>query len=155
MNKFIRENLPDPYHYYADVAGLKLDGKGTWLTGPCEFHGSRATMRVNKHTGGYVCMAACGARGGNVLDYHRAKHGMGFVEAAKALGAYIEDGKAYTGPTRPTAIPARDLLRSVADELQLCAFVLSDALNGRFNDNDYDRYRAAASRVIYVAGLAA
>lgn len=154
MGRYIRENLPDPHHYYADIAGLKLVGKGPWLTGPCEFHDSRATMRVNIQTGGFVCMADCGARGGNVLDYHRAKHGMGFVEAAKALGAYEDDGKSSTGPTRPTAIPARDLLRSVADELQLCVFVLHDVLNGKCNDDDYDRFKAATSRVIYVAGLA-
>jgi hypothetical protein len=155
MGKYIRENLPEPFHYYTDITGLEFqERKGDWRTTNC-LHCGHSRLRVKTSTGAFVCMSGCGARGSDVLAYHRAAHGMGFVDAAKALGAYIEDGAPYAGPTRPTAIPARDLLRSVADELQLCAFVLSDALNGRFNDNDYDRYRAAASRVIYVAGLAA
>jgi hypothetical protein len=83
-----------------------------------------------------------------------AAHGLPFVEAAKALGAYRDDGKPHHGPARPTPIPARDLLQSVAGELMVCAMVLSDALTGKFNDDDYDRYRDAAGRVIYVAGVA-
>jgi hypothetical protein len=31
---------------------------------------------------------ACGAAGGDVLAFHRRRHGMTFIEAARALGAW-------------------------------------------------------------------
>jgi hypothetical protein len=152
MGKFIRENLPSPIAYY-EAEGLPLEGTGIWRTAPCHFHGG-SRMRVNTLTGGFVCMAACGARGGNVLDYHRAAHGMGFVEAVKALGAWVEDGTPYTGSTRPTQIPARDLLRLVAHELVVAELVMSDCLRGQLVDADFDRFAVAAGRVLFVAEVA-
>ncbi len=154
MGEFVRDQLPEALDYYTGTAGLTLTGKGKQRQTRCEFHGGSDSMGVNIETGQFLCRAGCGARGGDVLAYHMAAHGLGFVEAARALGAYREDGKPHRGQTRPTAIPARDLLRSVADELQLCVFVLHDVLNGKCTDNDYDRFRTAASRVIYVTGLA-
>jgi hypothetical protein len=99
-------------------------------------------------------MAECGAKGGNVLDYHRAAHGMGFVEAIKALGAYQDDGNTYTGSTRPTAIPARALLQLVADELLICVMALADALNGRMKDADFERLCVAVRRVTFISEVA-
>jgi hypothetical protein len=149
MTRFNRANLPEPLSYY-EAAGLRLQGRGTWRTTLCEFHGSRSTMRINILTGAFVCMAGCGAKGGDVVDYHRAAHGLGFIDAAKALGAWLDDGVAYTGPTRPTPIPARDLLQLAADELLICVMVLADALAGRMKDHDFDRLRVAVGRVIFV-----
>ncbi len=111
-------------------------------------------MGINIETGAFLCRAGCGAHGGDVLAYHRAAHGLGFVEAAKALGAYREDGKGYRGSTKPETIPARDLLRSVAHELMVCAMVLSDFLNGEVSEDDAERYRVAVARVLYVAEVA-
>ena len=99
-------------------------------------------------------MAGCGARGGNVLTYHMAAHGLGFVEAAKALGAYRDDGKHHRGTTRPLPVPARALLEVAAFELMVCTMVLADALNGRLTDADFDRFRDAAGRVIHIAEVA-
>jgi hypothetical protein len=154
--QFHRENLPEPFHYYTDIAGLEFqERKGIWRTTDC-LHCGHSRLRINTETGGFVCMSGCGAKGGDVLAYHRAAHGMGFVEAATALGAYIEDGKPYTGPTRPAAVPARDLLQCVSQDLMQCAMVLSDALSGKLiYETDFETYRAAASRVIYIAGVAA
>jgi hypothetical protein len=111
-------------------------------------------MRVNTVSGGFICMSACGAHGGDVLAYHRAAHGLGFVDAALALGAYQDDGKPYTGSTRPTPIPARDLLQLAADELLVCVMCLSDALAGRLKDADFDRFREAVGRVIFINEVA-
>ena len=111
-------------------------------------------MRINVQSGAFVCMAGCGARGGDVLAYHMAAHGLGFIEAAKALGAYRDDGRDHKGTTRPTPIPARALLEVVAFELTVCTMVLADALNGRLTDADFDRFRDAAGRVIHVAEVA-
>ena len=153
MGEFVRDQLPEPISYY-ESQGLAFQQRGKWRTTRCDFHGGSDSMRINTESGAFVCMAGCGARGGDVLAYHMAAHGLPFVEAAKALGAYRDDGKPHRGPARPTPIPARDLLQSVAVELMLIAMVLSDALAGKFNDDDYDRYRDAAGRVIYIAGVA-
>lgn len=153
MGEFARNQLPEPISYF-ESQGLAFQQRGKWRTTRCDFHGGSDSMRINTETGAFVCMAGCGARGGDVLAYHMAKHGLPFVEAAKGLGAYRDDDKPHRGPARPTPIPARDLLQSVAGELMLIAMVLSDALAGKFNDDDYDRYRDAAARVMYVAEVA-
>lgn len=153
MGEFLRGNLPDPISYYQEER-LKLSGKGKWRTGPCDFHGGSDSMRVNTHTGAWVCMAGCGARGGDVLAYHMAAHGLGFVEAARSLGAYRDDDKLHKGSTRPTPIAARLLLQLAAEELMVCAMVLADCLAGRITDADFHRFRDAAGRVIYIAEVA-
>ena len=89
---FDRRNLPDPISYY-ESEGLKLTSRGKWRTTACQFHGGSDSMRINTETGAFACMAGCGARGGDVLAYHMAQHGLEFVEAAKALGAWIDDGR--------------------------------------------------------------
>ncbi|MBL8339524.1 MAG: hypothetical protein JNM97_22350 [Rhodoferax sp.] len=153
MGEFVREQLPDSVSYY-ESEGLTLQRGTKWRTTSCNFHGGSDSMRVNTVTGAFVCMAGCGARGGDVLAYHRAAHGMGFVEAAKALGAYREDGRDHKTSNKPAPVPARALLEVAAFELTVCAMVLSDALEGNLTDDDFDRFRDAASRVIYVAEVA-
>ena len=153
MGEFLRDNLPDPVSYF-ESEGLKLDGRGKWRTTECRFHGGSDSMRINTQTGGWVCMAGCGARGGDVLAFHMAAHGLGFIEAAKALGAYRDDDKPHKGSTRPTPIAARLLLQLVAEELMVAAIVISDCLAGRITDADFDRFRDAAGRVIYIAEVA-
>jgi hypothetical protein len=167
MGKFIRDRLPDPLDYYTNTAGLQLTGKGKWRTSRCDNHGGSDSMRINIENGAYVCMAGCGARGGDVLAYHRWEHGLGFVEAAEALGAYDADGKPYDGPARPTQPPPRALLQLASDDLYYCAVVVSavraalnefpsvmEALDGRLSHDDMDDFMPAAGRVIYIAGVA-
>lgn len=153
MGEFIRDQLPDPVSYYESEGRVFQQRRGKWRNVVCLNCASNA-MRVNTETGGFVCMAGCGARGCDVLAYHMAAHGMGFVDAAKALGAYREDGRAHRGSNKPAPVPARAMLEVVGFELTVCAMVLSDALEGNLTDDDFDRFRDAASRVIYVAEVA-
>ena len=136
-NQFQRDRLPEPTAYYRDTAGLPLTGKGKWVTTRCEFHDGSDSMRIHTETGAFKCMAECGARGGDVLAYHRAARGLGFVEAARELGAYVDDGKLYTGSTRPSQPSARALLQLCSRDLMLCAVVLADTLNGTLTDADF------------------
>ncbi len=152
MGKYEKSMLPEAMGYY-EGRGLKLIGSGTWRTTRCEFHGGRETMRIKTDSGGFMCMS-CGAKGGNVLDYHRAVNGLGFIEAVKHLGAYQDDGQPYKGGERPSRIPAYDLLQAVANELHICVMVLSDCLNGKLNAADFQRFIEAVSFIIYVAGVA-
>lgn len=84
---FKRERLPEPPEYYRQQ-GLKLVGGGEWRSAVCPFHDdTKPSLRVRIETGAFRCMA-CGAHGGDVLAFHRLRYGMGFVDAAKALGAW-------------------------------------------------------------------
>ena len=83
---FIRDRLPDALDYFARE-GLELSARGKWRTARCVFHDGSDSMRINTQTGGFCCMV-CEAKGGDVLAFHMQRHGLGFVDACKALGAW-------------------------------------------------------------------
>lgn len=150
MGEFRRELLPEPEGYF-EAQGLVLKGRGAWRTTTCAFHGGRATLRVNVITGGFICMGACGARGGDVLAYQMAAHGQDFVAAARALGAYVEDAQPHRGPTRPTPLPARAALEVLAFEAQLAAVAAANlAAGAALSDADRKRLATAATRIATV-----
>lgn len=90
---FDKSRLPDPQGYFEGL-GLVLSRRGKWRSTSCEFHGGSDSMRVNLQSGSWVCMAGCGARGGDILAYEQAHSGTSFVDSAKALGAWVEDSTA-------------------------------------------------------------
>lgn len=87
--RFDRAQLPTPARYL-DSRGLLPDSRGAWAAIRCPVHkqGAEAnpSMRVNLGDGHFRCMA-CGAKGGDVLALHRLITGVGFIEAARELGA--------------------------------------------------------------------
>lgn len=89
--RFDREALPDPLSYYTERAGLRLrPNHGVWRSAVCPFHeDTRPSLRVNVQVGAYKCHA-CNAHGGDVLAFHRTRHGLSFVAAARDLGAWHE-----------------------------------------------------------------
>lgn len=148
---FDRTLLPDPTTFY-ESAGLRLDGRGKWRTTSCVFHDGSDSMRVNLQTGAFVCMAGCGARGGDVLAYHMALTGAEFVEAAKSLGAWRADGT--TTPARPTPLSPRAALEVLRFEATLVAVAGGSVARGAaLSDPDRSRVMQAASRINHVAGL--
>jgi DNA primase len=150
MSGFVRERLPDPVSFF-DGEGVTLKGNGVWRTGPCQFHGSRATLRVNTATGAWVCMS-CGEKGGDVLAFYMARHGLGFVQAAQALGAYQDDGKQHQGAGKAAALPARDALQLAAHEMRIALLVIGDMQRGVLpSDADWARFIDCARRVEMLA----
>lgn len=146
---FDRTLLPDPLTFYENE-GLKLTPRGRWRTTSCTFHGGSDSMRINAQTGAFVCMAGCGARGGDVLAYRMAAHGEDFITAAKALCAWVEDGR--PAPARPTPIAPRDALRLLALECTLVAVAAANVANGvALTKADMDRVLKAAGRVRRIA----
>lgn len=89
LSKFNRARLPLPTDYYGqNLLSLKKPNADGWAFALCPLHGDTApSLRVNVLTGAFKCMA-CGANGGDVLAFHMAAHGLDFVSAAKALGAW-------------------------------------------------------------------
>ena len=77
-------------------------------------------MRVNVQTGAWCCMA-CNAHGGDVLAFHMAHEGMTFVQAAQALGCWVEDGGKPHHQRRPKALSAREALELIKRETNLVA----------------------------------
>lgn len=148
---FERDRLPDPQSYY-ESEGLKL-GKGKkWVTTTCTFHDGSDSMRVNLHSGAFVCMAGCGARGGDVLAYHMAAHCLEFVEAAKALGCWIEDGS--PAPTKPAPFTARQAMEVLAGESNLIAIAAANIAHGvPLSQEDKTRVLLAANRIYQIGGV--
>lgn len=142
---FLRSLLPEPAAYFQGQE-LFPRGSGAWFSTGCVFHGGRDSMRVKRDSGAYVCMN-CGVKGGDVLSYHMQAHGMGFVEAARDLGAWIDDG-APPPRTNPAPLPARDAIQILATEANL---VVIAALNARrgvvLTDADKERLIVAGARI--------
>ena len=144
---FDRNLLPDPTAYFEEQ-GLKLTGprRAKWKTTACNFHGGSDSLRVNTGTGAWVCMS-CGEKGGDVLAYELAATGADFVDAAKAVGAWVDDGKPYT-PPRPTPLSPRAALSAMAFEATLTAIAAGNIAKGvLLTDADRARLMAAASRI--------
>jgi hypothetical protein len=142
---FNRNQLPDPISYFEDQ-GLTPASRGKWRTVACNFHGGSDSMRINAGTGAFACMN-CGTKGGDILAYHMQAHGLEFVEAAKQLGAWVDDGKPFK-PQKPTPLPARAALQVMAFESTLVAVAAGNVANGVIL-SEVDRFRlfVAAGRI--------
>ena len=147
---FDRNRLPDPTAFYEE-RGLTLTGRGKWRTTACTFHGGSDSMRVNTDSGAFVCMAGCGARGGDVLAFHMANTGQEFVEAAKALGAWVDDGRP-TAQHKPGALSPRQALEVLATEAVLVAIAAGNVAHGlALTDDDRRRVMQSAGRIENIA----
>lgn len=148
---FNRDLLPDPVTYFENQ-GLKLSGprKAKWLTTECRFHDGSDSMRINTSTGAWVCMN-CDEKGGDVLAYEIASSGMEFVDACKALGAWVDDGKPQT-QQKPTPLSPRAALSVLAFEAMLTAVAAGNIANGvNLTDADRARLRRAVGRINKIA----
>ena len=100
-----RSRLPDPDTYF-ESQGVKLTGRGKWKTGNCDFHFGSDSLRTHSATGAGVCMA-CGVKWGDVIGHYMLRHGVEFVDACKALGAWVESDKPSKHPQKPLPFTAR------------------------------------------------
>lgn len=142
---FDRDHLPEPVGYF-EGQGLKLSPRGKWRATSCTFHGGSDSMRINTATGAWVCMA-CDAKGGDVLAYEMQAHGLEFMEAAKALGAWIDDGKPVQ-QHRPSPLSPRQALQVLATEANLAAIAAGNVARGvAMTDLDLARLMTASNRI--------
>ena len=146
---FDRSNLPDAASYFEDQ-GLRLVGRGKWRTAACAFHGGSDSLRINTATGSWVCMA-CGESGGDVLAYHMQAHGIEFVEAAKQLGCWTDDGRPAP-QHRPAPLPPRAALQVLGFESTLVAVAAGNLARGvPLTDVDLARVLCAAGRITRIS----
>lgn len=145
---FDRERLPEPQTYF-ESAGLVLQGRGKWRSTSCTFHGGTSSMRINLETGAWVCMS-CGQKGGDVLAYEMASAGAEFVEACKALGAWVDDGRS-PAPAKPTPLPPRAALQALGFEAELVAIAAGNLAHGvQLTTTDTARILEAGNRIIKI-----
>jgi phage/plasmid primase-like uncharacterized protein len=105
QGEFRKDLVPSAVAYF-EQQGLALVGRGKQRQGPCPIHGGSDSLSVNIETNCFYCFA-CGAKGGDMLDFHRQIHGLSFADAARDLGAWTETSTAAGSwshaPTRHTA----------------------------------------------------
>lgn len=119
-SNFRRDLLPSPQAYYRKE-GIKLRGSGQWRSARCPLHNeSNPSLSVHLPSGGFNCHG-CDAKGGDVLAFHRLRHSLSFVAAARELGAWVsptdvrqrsggaEDKAPETAKQAARRLAARDL----------------------------------------------
>jgi putative DNA primase/helicase len=99
QGEFRKELVPNAIEYFAQQA-LALSGRGKQRQAPCPVHGGSDSLSVNVETNCFYCFA-CGAKGGDMLSLHRQVHGLSFVDAARDLGAWVDQTGAADGKSRP------------------------------------------------------
>ena len=151
---FDRSLLPEPAGYY-EAQGLRLTGprSAKWVTTACPFHGGSDSMRINLRSGGFCCMN-CGARGGDVLAFEMALNGSEFVEAARRLGAWVDNGKTMTSASmRPAPLSPRAALEVLGFESLLVAVAADMLAKGQpLPLADAERLKTCARRINRIAG---
>ena len=74
-------------------------------------------------------------------------HGLEFVETAKDLGAWINDGRPTT-KHKPTALSPRDALEAMAHESMVVAIAAGNVAHGVIlSDQDRKRVMQSAGRI--------
>jgi putative DNA primase/helicase len=101
-----RAELLPAWASYAEQAGLALRGQGPERRAVCSIHGGeRDSLAINVKSARWRCHS-CGAAGLDVLAFHRQRTGLGFMEAARELGAWLDpDAGNARGLARPVARP--------------------------------------------------
>ena len=143
-----KSKLPTPDAYFSQFAGVKISGKSLRL--PCPIHkGENPNLSVDRETGMWQCFT-CKAKGGDVIDFERQYHGIGFIRAASNFGAYVPDGKTPT-PAAPV-VNYRGLLNVLQTEVEIAALITADLASGKVpSTQDASRLIQAAGRITKVA----
>jgi hypothetical protein len=138
---------------YLESEGIQLQrSRSKWRPGPHPECGSSDALRVNTESGGGCCMS-CGFTFGDSISFHMKTHGLSFVEAAKALGAWVDgpaDGKAAR--VKPLPFSARDALQLVSFECLVIAMAACNIARGiELATADRERLVEAAGRIRFIA----
>jgi hypothetical protein len=144
---FDRIRLPDAVEYFENL-GLTLKGSRSakWKTTACNFHGGSDSMRVKPLTGAWRCMN-CGESGGDVLAYEIKAYGKEFVQAAKDLGCWIDDGRP-TPKYKTTTLSPRESLQVMGFESMFVAIAAANVAHGiKLSEDDRARLIVAANRI--------
>lgn len=94
---------------------------------------------------------ACDTKGGDVLAYEMQASGVEFITAAKALGAWTDDGKPAQ-QHKPSPLTPRQALEVLSFEANLAAVAAGNVARGvALSDADLSRLRTASNRIARLA----
>lgn len=84
---FDKSLLPKVIDYYTQqFTQLKI--KPEWTSVCCPFHEDhKPSLSLNLQTGGFFCFG-CQARGGDIIDFHRRRYRLNFIETVNFFGAW-------------------------------------------------------------------
>lgn len=147
---FDRNLLPEPASYFESRGHTLFSKTSKGFRTDCTLHGGKGdSLSVHRESGMFICFS-CGAKGGNVLDFEMLDSGAGFVTAARALGAWTDDG--VPGTYKRSPVSARAMLEIVSFEVQIVALVAADLAKGlRISEPDRARLFESARRIGQVA----
>lgn len=83
----LKAALPPSAYYPRQLPTMPVTSRAGWVDGGlCPFHADRhrGNFRVHLTTGAYCCFA-CGARGGDLLDFHQRLTGLSFPDSLQDL----------------------------------------------------------------------
>lgn len=149
---FDKTKLPDTGDYYASQ-GLTISKHGNkgWRKTNCPFCESRDNGNINLLSGSFHCWG-CDARGGDLVAFQMLLHGQDFKQAAKDLGAWVEDGKTPMR-SKPMPLSYRDALTAIAHEAQLVILTMAAFFrNNAIPEQDYERMVQAVGRINRLLG---
>src|SRR5690606_19441202 len=89
----------------------------------------RQRFDADQHRDRRVGLHGMRRQGGDVLAYELAATGADFVEAAKAIGAWVDDGRPEARH-KATPLPARQAMQVLAFEATLTAIAAGNIANG-------------------------
>lgn len=87
LNAQYIKGLVNPLDFYRhELPNVQLNKAG-WNDGglcPCHTDNNPGSFRINTDTGAFICFA-CGASGGDIINFTMAKHGLSFPDALAKL----------------------------------------------------------------------
>ncbi len=89
--KFNRALLPTPSEYYSkQFPGLKI--KLEWVRVKCCFHepDNNPSLSISMVNGNFKCFA-CGAKGCDIIAFHRLRYKLSFIETINFFGAWSHE----------------------------------------------------------------
>jgi hypothetical protein len=93
----------------------------------------------------------CGEGGGDVLAYEMKFYGTEFVDAAKAIGCWVDDGRAPVS-VKPTPLSPRQALTVMEFEATLVAVAAGNVASGvSLTADDLKRLFKSANRIARIA----
>lgn len=145
--RFDRTLLPEPLEFYEGTEGLVLKPGKFWRQTICRFCGSSDNMAIKVDDGGFHCWS-CEVDGGDILDYYQKAHDVGFIEACKALGCWIEAAPTHTRRKKPFVMPPRQAMEVIAFEALFLLCCAGTLRNGNpLTDGDMDRLATCTGRI--------
>jgi hypothetical protein len=119
---FDRSRFPDPVAYFEGIFGLLRFNGADWAQVNCCFHGPDREPSLSLHRSGGSNCFACGAHGGDIIEFEHLRTGRDRRAIAQDWGAWA--GKPIYEPPRPVwarPAPRSVIVKNRAEKPQLTA----------------------------------